>query len=128
MTAAIAARKSRLQNLLEGFALTAVFQSFPGFAAASLLLKLSGSHDLVGDPGVAIFVVSASLIHALLASTLGSKFPSLCKTVYEPIFFDNRLSLSEKITDWRTQPTASLQLVTIVMMLSVLAVVFASMG
>ncbi|TPQ26610.1 hypothetical protein C2U70_31455 [Bradyrhizobium guangdongense] len=128
MTAAIAACKSRLQNVIEGFALTAVFQSFPSFAAAALLLKLAGSRDLVGDPGVAIFVISASLIHALVAATLGPRFPSLCKTVYEPIFFDGRLSLSDKITDWRTQPTASLQLVTIVMMMSVLAVVFASMG
>ncbi|MBR0830896.1 hypothetical protein JQ596_35865 [Bradyrhizobium manausense] len=127
MTAAVI-RKSRLQNLVEGFALTAIFQSFPSFAAASLLLKLAGNHDLVGDPGVAIFVISASLIHALLASTLGAKFPSLCKTVYEPLFFDGRLSLPNKITEWRTQPVASLQLVTIVMMMSVLAVVFASMG
>ncbi len=35
MPAAIAARKSRAQNLLEGFALTAILQSFPTFAAAA---------------------------------------------------------------------------------------------
>ncbi|MBI5262342.1 MAG: hypothetical protein HY852_11065 [Bradyrhizobium sp.] len=122
------ARRSRVQNQLEGFALTTIFQSLPTFAAAVLLLKLAGSHDLVGDPGVAIFVSFASLCHALLAGLLGPKFPNLFKTVYEPLFFDLRLSLSDKITQWRTQPIASLQLVAIVLMLSVLAVGVASVG
>ena len=128
MAAIAASRKSRLHNALEGFALTTVLQSFPTFAAAALLLKLAGSKDLVGDPGVAIFVVSISLFHALLAVMLGSKFPAVFKTVYEPKFFDVRLSLSGKITEWRTQPAASLQLLTIVLLLSVMAVVSASMG
>lgn len=128
MPAAIAARKSRAQNLLEGFALTAILQSFPTFAAAALLLKLAGNRDLVGDPGVAIFVAMASLCHALLACSLGPRFPNFFKTVYEPKFFDSRLSLSDKITEWRTQPVASLQLLTIVLLLSVAAVVAASVG
>ena len=128
MTAAIAISKSRLQNLFEGFALPAVFQSFPSFAAAALLLKLAGSHDLVGDPGVAIFVAIASLAHAMLAVTLGPSFPGFFKTVYEPKFFEAHLSLSDKITAWRTQPAASLQLMTIVLLLSVMAVVTASVG
>jgi hypothetical protein len=128
MAATVAARKSRLQNLLEGFALTTILQSFPTFATAVLLLKLFGNRDLVGDPGVAIFVICASLSNALLATSLGPKFPGLFKTTYEPKFFDSRLSLSKKITEWRTQPAASLQLVTIMLMLSVLAVVVASVG
>jgi hypothetical protein len=128
MAATVAARKSRLQNALEGFALTAILQSFPTFATAALILKVAGSKDLVGDPGVAIFVTAAALIHALLAVSLGPKFPKALKTVYEPLFFDGSLSLSEKITEWRTQPAASLQLMTIVLMLSVLAVVVASVG
>lgn len=128
MAATVAARKSPVRNLLEGFALTALLQSFPTFAAASLLLKLVGNKDLVGDSGVAIFVVMASLFHALLAVSLGRRLPALFKTVYAPNFFDLSLSLSEKITTWRTGPVASLQLVTIVLMLSVLAVVTASMG
>jgi len=126
MVATVAARKSRLQNLLEGFALTTIFQSFPTFATAALLLKLFGNHDLVGDPGVAIFVSFASLFRALLAGLLGPRFPTVFKIIYEPKFFDCRLSLSGKITEWRIQPAASLQLVTIVLMLSVLAVVAAS--
>ncbi len=73
-TPPLAARKSRLHNALEGLALTATLQSFPTFAAAAMLLKLFGNLDLVGDPGVAIFVVAfASLAHALLAVTFRSE-------------------------------------------------------
>jgi hypothetical protein len=46
---AIAAPKSRSQNRLEGFALTAILQGFPSFAAAALLLKLA-RHDIAGGP------------------------------------------------------------------------------
>src|SRR4051812_37442484 len=80
MAAVARVRKSSLHNALEGLALTATLQSFPTFAAAAFLLKLVGNHDLVGDPGVAIFVAIASLAHALLAVS----FPHLFKTVYEP--------------------------------------------
>jgi hypothetical protein len=128
MAVTAAARKSRLRNALEGFALTAILQSFPTFAAAALLLKLCGNHDLVGDPGVAIFVTFASLVHATIAVTLGPNCPALFKTLYEPAFFDGTLSLQDKIMDWRTHPAASLQLVVIVLMLSVMAVVTASVG
>ncbi|GLR87043.1 hypothetical protein [Bradyrhizobium iriomotense] len=128
MAVTAAARKSRLQNLLEGFALTAIFQSFPTFATAALMLKLAGNQDLVGDAGVAVFVIGASLVHALLAVLLGPKLPDQFRTIYEPKFFDGHLSLSDKITEWRTQPAASLQLLTIMLMLSVLAVAVASVG
>ncbi|MCA1427586.1 MULTISPECIES: hypothetical protein [unclassified Bradyrhizobium] len=128
MAAIATVRKSRLHNALEGLALTASLQSFPTFATSAFLLKLCGDHDLVGDAGVAIFVAFASLAHATLAVTLGPSFPHLFKTVYEPKFFEAHLSLSDKITAWRTQPVASLQLVTIVLLLSVMAVVAASVG
>jgi hypothetical protein len=128
MATIAAARKSRPRNALEGFALTAILQSFPTFAAAALLLKLCGNHDLVGDPGVAVFVALASLVHALIAVTIGPSFPALFKTLYEPAFFDGTLSLQDKITEWRTHPVVSLQLVAIMLMLSVMAVVTASMG
>ncbi|MGY3105801.1 MULTISPECIES: hypothetical protein [unclassified Bradyrhizobium] len=82
MAALATVRKSSLHNALEGLALTATLQSFPTFAAAAFLLKLVGNHDLVGDPGVAIFVAIASLAHALLAVTLGPSFPALFKTIY----------------------------------------------
>ncbi|RXH15639.1 hypothetical protein [Bradyrhizobium guangzhouense] len=128
MAVTAAARKSRPRNALEGFALTAILQSFPTFAAAALLLKLCGNRDLVGDPGVAIVVAFATLVHAIIAVTLGPTVPALFKTLYEPAFFDGSLSLSDKITEWRTHPIASLQLVAIVLMLSVMAVVTASVG
>jgi hypothetical protein len=128
VTSIAAARKSRLHNAIEGLALTTILQSFPTFAAAAFLLKLCGNTDLVGDPGVAIFVAIASLAHAMLAVTLGPSFPAFFKTVYEPKFFEAHLSLSDKITAWRTQPVASLQLMTIVLLLSVMAVVTASVG
>src|SRR3954467_5295911 len=84
MAAVARVRKSSLHNALEGLALTATLQSFPTFAAAAFLLKLVGNHDLVGDPGVAIFVGIASLAHALLAVPLGPSFPFFLKPVYEP--------------------------------------------
>lgn len=128
MAAIANTRKSRLHNAIEGLALTTTLQSFPTFAAAAFLLKLIGNHDLVGDPGVAIFVAIASLAHALAAVSLGPTFPAFFKTVYEPKFFEAHLSLADKITAWRTQPVASLQLMTIVLLLSVMAVVTASVG
>ncbi|WP_369721015.1 hypothetical protein AB8Z38_28605 [Bradyrhizobium sp. LLZ17] len=128
MAVTAATRKPRLHNALEGSALTAILQSFPTFATAALLLKLFGNHDLVGDPGVAVFVAVASLVHAVIAVTLGPEIPALSRVLYEPSFFDSTLSLADKITEWRTHPAASMQLVAIVLMLSVMAVVTASVG
>jgi len=125
----IAFQKSPSQNRLEGFALTALFQGFPTFAAAALMLKFTGSHEIVGHRyGAAIFVVLASLFFALVTPWLARKFPNRFKHGYEPLFFDASLSFIEKIARWRTQPVTSLQLVTNVMLLSLLAVGVASAG
>jgi hypothetical protein len=125
---AIAAPKSRQQNRLEGFALTAILQGFPTFAMAVLILKIAGSHQIVSEKGgAAVFVVLASCFHALLTPWLGPKFPKFFKNGYEPLFFDASLSFAEKIAQWRAQPVASLQLVTTVLMLSLLAVGVASL-
>ena len=124
---AISAPKSPQTNRLEGFVLTALFQGFPTFAAAALMLKLVGSHEIVGH-GAAIVVVLAALFYALLMPWLGRKFPNRFRHGYEPLFFDASLSFSEKIARWRTQPVTSLQLVTNVMLLSLLAVGVASVG
>jgi hypothetical protein len=115
----IAAPKSTMQNRLEGFVLTAIFQGLPTFAAAALLLKLA-RHDIAGGP--LLFVVMASTFHALLTPWLGPKFPKFFKHGYEPLFFDANLSFAEKLEKWRMQPIVSLQLVKSVMMLSLLAV------
>jgi hypothetical protein len=126
---AISAPKSASQNRLEGFALTALFQGFPTFAAAALMLKFAGSHEIVGQRyGAAIFVVLAALFYALLTPWLARKFPNRFRHGYEPLFFDASLSFIEKIARWRTQPVTSLQLVTNVMLLSLLAVGVASVG
>jgi hypothetical protein len=124
---AITTPKSPQTNRLEGFVLTALFQGFPTFAAAALMLKLVGSHEIVGH-GAAIVVVLAALFYALLMPWLGRKFPNRFRHGYEPLFFDASLPFIEKIARWRTQPVTSLQLVTNVMLLSLLAVGVASVG
>jgi hypothetical protein len=68
------------------------------------------------------------LPYAMTTPTLGRKYPKIVKYGYEPLFFDSTLSFDEKLAQWRTQPTVSLQLLTAVLMLSVLAVVVASVG
>ena len=126
---AILTPKSPGTNRLEGFALTALFQGFPTFAAAALMLKFVGSHEIIGHRyGAAIFVVLAALFFALITPWLGRKFPNRFKHGYEPLFFDASLPFIEKIARWRAQPVTSLQLVTNVMLLSLLAVGVASLG
>lgn len=120
---AIAVSKSRMQNWLEGVTLTGLFQSLPTFVAAAMLLKLGGTSHLVQAPGnLLVFVISTTLLHAIVTPWLAPKFPRFFKHGYEPLFFDPGLSFSEKIVRWRTQPMASLQLMANVMMLLLLAV------
>jgi hypothetical protein len=123
---AIDASKSPALNWLEGVTLTAIFQAVPTFAAV-LLLRLADRSEIVGQTGGAvIFVTLATVIYVLATWFLGVKFPKLFKNSYEPLFFDATLSFDEKISRWRAQPTTSLQLMTIVIMLSLLAVAAAS--
>ena len=125
----IATEKSPALNRLEGFALVCLFQGFPTFAATVLMLRLVGDHQLVGHPGHATtFVLLATPIYALLGPWLGRRFPKTFKNGYEPLFFDAGLSFSEKIARWRIQPMSSLQLLSSMMLLSVLAVGVASLG
>jgi hypothetical protein len=124
---AVATPKSSASNLIEGLTLTAIFQAFPTFTAAVLLVKLAGSPELASPPGgVALFIGLAMLFHTLAVTWLGPRFPRFFKNAYEPLFYDATLSFSEKIARWRVQPVASLQLLTTVMMLSLLAVAVVS--
>jgi hypothetical protein len=124
---AIAAPKSSAQNRLEGFALIAIFQGLPTFAAAVLLLKLFGSHEIVGvKGGAALFVVLATLAYALFTPLLARRFPKMFKNACEPLFYDPNLSFAEKLAGWRVQPMVSRQLLAMVMMLSLLAVAVVS--
>ena len=83
-------------------------------------------HDIAG--GVVLFVVLTSVLHGLFTPWLAPKFPKLFRHGYEPLFFNAGLSFVEKIEKWRAQPTTSLQLVTNVLLLSLLAVGVMSMG
>ena len=120
---AIAAPKSRSLNRLEGFALTAILQGFPTFAATALLLKLA-RHDITGGP--VLLVVTASVLHGLFTPWLAPKFPKFFRHGYEPLFFNAGLSFVEKIEKWRERPTTSMQLVTSELMLALLAVAVVS--
>jgi hypothetical protein len=120
---ATAGTKSPSRNRLEGFALTALLQGLPTYAMAVLAIRIMGAHEIVGERwGAAIFVALASLFHALAGPWLGRKYPKFIKNGYEPLFYDGQLSFAEKIARWRIQPLASLQLVTTLIMMSVLAV------
>ena len=125
---AISDSKTPSQNALEGFVLTTLFHGFPTGAVVVLMMMLMGAHEIIGQPGgAAIFVVGTSLVHAALTAWLGPKFPNFFKQGYEPLFFDESLSFSDKIARWRVQPAASLQLVTTVMLMSLLVVGVASL-
>jgi len=126
---AAAAPKSVGMNKLEGFALSAILLGFPTFAPVALMLKLMGDHQVAGNPwGAVIFVTLITLFYATTAPTLGRKYPKIVRYGYEPLFFDPALSFGEKITQWLMQPATSLQLLTAVLMQSVLAVAAASVG
>ena len=123
---ALAAPKSPQLNRLEGVALTCIFQGFPTYASAVLMLKLMGAHEIVGDRwGAAIFVVLASILHGLFTPWLAAKFPKF-RDAYAPCFFDETLSFSGKIEQWRTQPMVSVQIMWTLLLLSLLAVGVAS--
>lgn len=126
---ATAVPKSRALNRLEGMTLSAIFQALPTFAGAVMLLKLAGSHEIVGERyGTVFFVVLASMFYALATASLASKFPRFFRGSYEPKFFDASLSFGEKLSLWRAQPKTSLQLLATVTMLSLLAVAVVSVG
>jgi uncharacterized MAPEG superfamily protein len=77
---ATAVQKSRARNWLEGMTLSAIFQALPTFAAAVLLLKLVGAHEIVSQPyGAATFFALASLFFALAMPSLGPRFPKFFK-------------------------------------------------
>jgi hypothetical protein len=93
------------------------------------MLKIAGGHETFVQKGVGavIFVALSSVMFALIMTWLGPKYPRFFKT-YEPLFYDATLPFEEKLARWRTQPVASLQLVTTVMLLSLLAVAAVSVG
>jgi hypothetical protein len=114
----ITASKSGPLNWLEGFALTAILQGFPIFAAASLMAKLLGDHS---GANPVLTVTIATISYSFLAIWAGKRFPKFARNAYEALFFDASLSFSEKIARWRAKPATSVQLVASVLLLSLLA-------
>lgn len=120
------APKAALLNLLEGMALTALFQAIPTYAGAALILALA--HSTALRPGIVGFVASATIIHVLMTSAAGPRYPRLLKQAYAAEFYDATLGLADKVLRWRTQPEGSLQLLSSTVMLALLSVAVLAMG
>jgi hypothetical protein len=127
--------RDRASNLLEGMALTATLQALPFTAGAALFNRLARDLGILANRDDVIMLMISLFLMAFFAGTvpfLAPKFNlmkfNLIKALYEPLFFDASLSLSDKFARWWTQPSRSLQLLTMLLMLSVLAVAVVSMG
>ncbi|XUM24438.1 hypothetical protein ACRAVF_15385 [Bradyrhizobium oligotrophicum S58] len=120
------APKAAVLNLLEGMALTALFQAVPTYAGAALILKLA--HSTALRPGIIGFVASATIIHVLMTAAAGPRYPRLLKQAYAAEFYDATLGLADKVLRWRTQPEGSLQLLSSTVMLALLSVAVLAMG
>ena len=120
---ALASPKFAALNRLEGFLLYALCQGLPIYAGAALTVKLMGVSEIVGERyGAAIFVAIASTFHGLAVPWLGPKFPRFFRHTTEPAFLNAHLGFAEKVFCWMAQPKTALQLLTNVLLLSVLAV------
>ena len=124
---ALAAPKLAGRNRLECFALYALLQGIPFYSGVALMMMLINASEFADQRyGAAIFIAMASTFHALLSPWLGPKFPYFFRHSYEPLFANSALSFSEKVSGWLAQPKTALQLLTNLLLLSVLAVGAAS--
>jgi hypothetical protein len=124
---ALAAPKPTSRNRIECLALYALLQGVPFYSGVALMMMLINASEFADQRyGAAIFIAMASTFHALLTPWLGPKFPRFFRHYYEPLFADPTLSFSEKVSGWLAQPKIALQLLTNLLMLSVLGVGVAS--
>ena len=124
---ALAAPKLTGRNRLECLALYALLQGVPFYSGVALMMILINASEFANQRyGAAIFIAMASTFHALLTPWLGPKFPHFFRHYHEPLFADPALSFSEKVSGWLAQPKIALQLLTNLLMLSVLGVGVAS--
>jgi hypothetical protein len=124
---ALAASKFVNRNKLECFALYALLQAMPFYSGVALAMKLINSSEFADQHyGVAIFIAMTSTFHALITPWLGPKFPYFFRHSFEPLFADQTLSFSEKVSRWLAQPNTALKLLNSFLLLSVLAVGAAS--
>jgi hypothetical protein len=120
---AISHPKSSALNRLEGFALTALLGGLPTAAITLLTVRLMGNSDIFAvHGGAATVAILMSLFYGLIGPPLGRNFPKRFKYGYEPSFYDADLSIAEKIAQWRVKPLASVQLLSIALVLSLLVV------
>src|SRR5262249_33013799 len=107
----LCAPNPRPRTCLEGCALAAILQALPPFTGAALFPKTAASIHIAPQPGsAAFFVLTTSILYAMLTPYVAAIFPRLFGKSYEPLFFDASLSFPEKVLRWRTQPMASLHL------------------
>ena len=124
---ALAAPKLTGRNRLECLTLYALLQGVPFYSGVALMMILINASEFADQRyGAAIFIAMASTFHALLTPWLGPKFPRFFRHHHEPLFADPVLSFSEKVSGWLAQPKIALQLLTNLLMLSVLGVGVAS--
>ena len=124
---ALATPKLAGRNRLECFALYALLQGVPCFSGVVLMMKLIDASEIVGERyGAVIFIAMASTFHGLATPWLAPKFPHFFRYNNEPAFADPTLSFSEKISRWLARPNTAVQLLSNVLLLSVLAVGAAS--
>ncbi|WP_441238214.1 hypothetical protein [Bradyrhizobium sp. 930_D9_N1_4] len=124
---ALAAPKSTGQSRLECFALYVLLQGVPFYSGVALMMMLINASEFTDQRyGAASFIAMASTFHALLTPWLGPKFPHFFRHYHEPRFADPSLSFSEKVSGWLAQPKTALQLLTNLLILSVLGVGVAS--
>lgn len=115
------------RNRLECFALYALLQGVPFYSGIALMMMLINTSEFADQRyGAAIFIAMTSAFHALVNPWLGPKFPYFFRHSFEPLFADPALPFSEKVSRWLAQPKTALQLLTNLLMLSVLAVGVAS--
>ena len=123
----LAAPKFAGQNRLECFALYALFQGVPIYSGVALMMKLVAASEIIGERyGAIIFIVLAATFHGLVTPWLAPKFPRFFRHNREPVFADATLSFTEKVSRWLAQPKTALELLTNVLLMSVLAIGVAS--
>jgi len=124
---ALAAPKRTIQNRLECFTLYALLQGVPLYSGVVLMMKLIATSEIVGERyGAAIFIVLAATFHGLVMIWLAPKFPRFFRHNNAPVFGDATLSFTEKVTGWLAEPKTAVELLTNVMLMSVLAIGVAS--
>jgi len=123
----VAAPKRTGRNRLESFALYALLQGVPLYSSVVLMMKLVAAPEIVGERyGATIFVVLAATFHGLVTPWLAPKFPRFFRHNSAPMFGDAMLSFTEKVSRWLAEPKTAVELLSNLLLISVLVVGVAS--